>query len=251
MLHAFARNKSRAYTRYLGARDPSESRVCSEDEITSTIFGPLDFISPSDHWDLWKRVLQNHGSNDLTGPMPADFIGTFSPTASTLEFWPKKEKIEPDLVIRFSDNCGKTRSLLIELKWDAPTSGDDQLQKQWLYYHHREHDSSMHLFIAKRMGSLPADRRPWASITSDGSPISRLRAIRWQEFRDAIAKVGGMPTVSVPLRRWCVLTSGFLGQVGICRFVGFHEANRLAASIAHQEPGLGQFWSHFAKPLNI
>ncbi|WP_419735663.1 hypothetical protein [Pseudomonas sp. COR18] len=45
MLHAYLRNKSALYHRYLPAklRDPAEGRVTQEDEVTSIVFGPLEF----------------------------------------------------------------------------------------------------------------------------------------------------------------------------------------------------------------
>lgn len=201
MLHAFARNKSRAYQRYLGIRDASEPRVSSEDEITSIIFGPLDFLPASDNWKLWRLVLQNHASRDMSGALPPDYFSdSFSPNACTLEFWPRKDKIEPDLLIKFSDGQGSLRSLLIELKWDAGISGDDQLEKQWLDYQTGEHAFSLHVFIAKRLGGLPSDKTPWTCHGTDRAAGSRLRAVRWHEFAHDIVKLARLPDLGSPAR---------------------------------------------------
>jgi hypothetical protein len=230
MLHAFARHKSKAYTRYLGVRDPSEPRVSAEDEITSIIFGPLDFLSASDNWKLWKAVLQNHASTTVSGPLPSDYLADFFPDVCTLAFWPRKNNIEPDLVVTFSDAAGQTRSLLVELKWDAPPSGEDQLKKQWLAYQAGQHAYSLHVFITKRIGDLPTDVHPW-SCEEGGNSASRLRAIRWNAFRHEILKLAESSNISRPLKRWCELSSGFLRQVEIRPFVGFHTIIRLADAI--------------------
>lgn len=244
MLHAFARNKSRAYTRYLRVRDPSEPRVSSEDEITSLVFGPLDFLSASDNWILWSSVFQSHASNDMSGPIPQNYFSGFSPSECTFEFWPRKDNIEPDLVIRFSNESGETRSLLVELKWDAGVSGADQLEKQWLRFHEDEHASSLHVFIAKSMGDLPTNRRPWSCLNTDGSAASasRLRGIRWHEFRHEIVKLADSPHASAPLKRWCDLVSGFLKRLGIRPFVGFGATVRLAAATPEVDKDDELFW---------
>lgn len=241
MLHAFARNKSKAFTRYLGVRNPAEPRVSSEDEITSILFGPHEFLSASDNWALWRLLLQSHGSHTVSGALPPDYFDHFAPSACTFEFWPRKNNIEPDLLIRFSDGQGRTRSLLVELKWDAGPSGADQLEKQWLRYQGSEHDSSLHVFIAKRL-DLPDDMRPWAWQGSGGLEGRRLRALRWHEFQHQIVKLAGLPGTSGPLGRWCTLASSFLNQVGIRPFVGFHASVRMAEACPDAAEGAPAFW---------
>lgn len=240
MLHAIARNKSRAYKRYLGARDMSETRVSAEDEITSLIFGPLEFLSALDHWTLWKLVLQSPSSARKCGPLPRGFFSDFSPSSCQLEFWPRKHNIEPDLVIRFADSRGETRSLLIELKWDAGESGADQLQKQWLRYQESEHDRCLHLFIAKRESIT--DVAPWSCREADGTKAVRLRAIRWHEFKHEIAKIPAASAASTPLKRWAFLVNGFLGRLEIRPFLGFHHAIGLAEAIPDIENQGSSFW---------
>lgn len=244
MLHAFARNKSRAYQRYLGVREASEPRVSSEDEIASIIFGPLDFLPASDNWKLWKLVLQSHASKEMSGELPPDYFSdSFLPSACTFAFWPRKDKIEPDILVKFLDGQGGVRTLLIELKWDAGLSGDNQLEKQWLDYQSGDHANTLHVFIAKRMGS-PLDRKIWASPGPNGMPGSRLRRVRWHEFKHEIVKLAGLPGTSDSLKRWCALVSGFLRQVGIRPFIGFHASVYLADAIPDESKGAVQFWLH-------
>jgi hypothetical protein len=164
------------------------------------------------------------------------------PSACTFAFWPRKDKIEPDLLVKFLDGQGGTRSLLVELKWDAGLSGDDQLEKQWLHYQSGDHANTLHVFIAKRLGS-PLDRKIWACPGPNGAPGSRLRRVRWHEFKHEIVKLASLPDTSDSLKRWCVLASGFLGQVGIRPFIGFHEAVYLANAISDESERTIQFWS--------
>lgn len=242
MLHAIARNKTRAYTRYLSVKPPSEPRISAEDEITSILFGPLEFLPAADNWTLWQRILQSHASRDLSGPLPSTYFAGFSPSACALEFWPRKDGIEPDLVIRFSDEWGAARSLLVELKWDAPLSGADQLEKQWLRYQHGEHAHSLHVFLAKEVGRQPEDQQPWSCVDSDGAAASRLRRVQWHGFQSVIRQLAAAPDTSAPLRRWCVLAGGFLAQVGIRSFAGFYDSLALAAAIPDGDHDIVQFW---------
>jgi hypothetical protein len=242
MLHAFARNKSKAYKRYLGVRN-SEPRISAEDEITSLVFGPLEFLSAYDNWHLWKLVLQSHASTNVSGPLPFDYFSSFTPNACFLDFWPRKDNIEPDLVVRFTDEQGATRSLLVELKWDAGVSGEDQLEKQWLQYQSGQHATSLHVFIAKRARTLLPDVQPWSSCDANGSETSRLRAISWQDFKHEIAKLSGFSSASAPLRLWSSLASGFLGQLEIRPFIGFRAAVRLAEAIPNVGGENVHFWS--------
>ncbi|KQQ87221.1 hypothetical protein [Massilia sp. Leaf139] len=243
MLHAFDRHKSSFHIRYLGVKDELEPRVSSEDEITSLVFGPMDFLSPADNWRCWETILNHQASRKRGGLPPPDFFApSFTPTACTLLFWPKKDKVEPDLHIVFSDTHGTRRSLLVELKWNAPLSGDDQLEKQWERYHEGEHAHSLHVFIAKRVEELQVDETSWACLGEGGAAASRLRLLSWHEFRHEIEGLGAAPDLPVPLRRWCRLTSHFLLQVGIRPFVGFGDSIRLADAFPLAEGDPVTFW---------
>jgi hypothetical protein len=159
-----------------------------------------------------------------------------------LEFWPRKDNIEPDIVIHFSNDQGETRSLLIELKWDSGLSGSDQLAKQWLHYHDGQHANSLHVFMAKRMAQGPTGIRSWSCLEKDGSEASRLRKIRWHDFKHEIVRLAALPDTSIPLKRWCILASEFLTQLGIRPFVGFHAAIAQANAVPDSDEQTLQFW---------
>lgn len=65
MLHATVKGKSALHERYLGRRDEGERRVHEEDEITSAIFGPLDFMAPAEVARFWHSVGLVHRAVDL------------------------------------------------------------------------------------------------------------------------------------------------------------------------------------------
>lgn len=126
MLHAFYQKKSRLYRRYLGQQDdPDERRVAAEDEITSIIMGPLVYMPPAASGEFWVALanLRNPGSDLPHGP----------PIWVAMQFWDRKNNIEPDLRVDLGWE-NETRIFLVEFKWRAPLSGENQLHDQWDHY---------------------------------------------------------------------------------------------------------------------
>lgn len=140
MLHAFNQKKSRLYLRYLGHRDdPDEKRVAEEDEITSLIMGPLAFLSPGAIAAFWEALVR------LRNPQVAFPAG--APSRATVQFWPRNHNVEPDLRVDLAWGA-VTRTLLVEFKWRAPLSSQNQLHDQWtIYLDEQERANALHLFI--------------------------------------------------------------------------------------------------------
>lgn len=111
MLHAVMKKSSKLYER------------CYEDEITSTIFGPMDFMDHNSVHKFWLKFLN---------------LKRHSPLKSCcIELWKRKRygknnSVEPDIFIEFNyeDENDPSLYLLVEIKWDSPL-GEDQLEKQW------------------------------------------------------------------------------------------------------------------------
>lgn len=140
MLHAFSHKKSRLYRRYLGHRDETtEHRVAEEDEITSTLLGPLAFLSPAAIAAFWGALVQ------LRNPEYA--FPTEVPSRAEMYFWPREGRIEPDLRVELTWRT-HTQILLVELKWRASLSGKEQLHEQWESYLDKDEQSrALHVFI--------------------------------------------------------------------------------------------------------
>jgi hypothetical protein len=216
MLHAIAKKgKSTLYRRYLGSRDGEERKVNEEDEITSTIFGPLDFMPTDDVFGFWQRILESAGQGTFLPP------GT--PSQITMDMWPKRpnpgtnESIEPDVMVRMTwpDTF---RILLIELKWRSPLSGEDQLHKQWQYFlTPNERSQALHLFIAPE---ISAGAGALNNQNAGGNVWgNRLLLLPWMQIRAVLNQfplIGG-------LSRWAKLADCFLERVLIRRFGGFRD----------------------------
>lgn len=220
MLHATFKGKGKLYTRYLGHRDGEERKVHEEDEITSTVLGPLDFMAPADAHRFWRRVLVTAGH--------AEFLPNEPPERVDFRFWHRYEAtskssfIEPDMVVRMHWSGGHYRILLIELKWRAPLSGDDQLHRQWQYcLAGTEHAQALHLFIAPEVSAgaqAPYNDKAGGDVWKNGDGGSRLVLLPWLHIRSVL---GEMEEEHSPLGRWAKVANRFLKKLQIRKFRGF------------------------------
>lgn len=221
MLHAIGKSKSGFYKRYLGERDDSlERKVCEEDEITSTILGPLDFLPTHDVGQFWRGILNNSGH--------LDFLPNIDPIDVQITFWDRRnasadgKPIEPDCIVKIKYPDGQTRLLLIELKWHSGLSGDDQLHLQWLQYlDETERDICLHLFIAPEISA-------GASALNNkeaGGDVwqSRLVLLPWIRVRSVL---GMFASNNSGFGRWASFADQFLARVGIRKFSGFCDLGK-------------------------
>lgn len=219
MLHAIQQNKSKFYRRYHGERQDrsGERRVSEEDEITSTFFGPLDFMSIDNVWRFWQTLLRIAGKVDV--------LDETIPQSIHLKLWPKR-KIEPDGLLTMEWPNGKQLIIVIEIKWHAPLSGDRQLHKQWLtFLTEDERQNAYHLFIAPNISEGIAAR------SEDEQPVwdtnnHRLILLSWAEVRTSLNQLqSGLEDSTV--KRWSFYADGFLEKIGVYRFNGFGVLNRI------------------------
>ncbi|MDR6232782.1 hypothetical protein [Pseudomonas oryzihabitans] len=207
MLQAFYYGKSRLHQRYMGYRDAGETRVSEEDEITALIMGPLEFLPPADVGKFW-RALVEPTANQSQLPFPKGLV-----ECASLHFWPRRG-IEPDLLVELCWPTGERRLLLVEFKWKAPLSGDDQLHRQWQeFLTNTERQQAYHLFIAPDISSglnAKSEKDIWEGRLILHSWLSVLGLIR------TISTTG-----SPGLDRWQARVTDFLRKVGIRRFQGF------------------------------
>ena len=220
MLHAIQQSKSTLYRRYHGERpdrDSSEERrVSEEDEITSTFFGPLDFMPIDNAWRFWQTLLQIAGKVDV--------LAETIPQSIKLELWPKR-KIEPDGLLTVEWSNGKRLILVIEIKWRASLS-DHQLHDQWLnFLTEDERQNAYHLFIAPNISAGIAAR------SEDEQPVwdtdnHRLILLSWAEVRTSLGKLQSSLEDSA-VKRWSYCADGFLEKIGVYRFNGFGVLNQI------------------------
>jgi hypothetical protein len=226
MLHANEKSKTRISRRFLGDRDGIELRVSEEDEITSTILGPLDFLSAAENHRFWQRL--------LASVKHANFLPPTQPSNVEFGFWERRiandasGAIEPDAVVRMYWPDGSVRILLIELKWRAPLSGEDQLHRQWLQYlSEAERQTALHLFIAPNVSA-----GEWAQSSNDVWGNRKLVLLSWLHIRSILNEFS---KETAAVGRWARVADQFLESVHIRKFRGFntlfHEQFQLLKSL--------------------
>lgn len=206
MLHAFSHKKSRLYRRYLGHRDETnESRVAEEDEITSTLMGPLAFLPPAAIAAFWGAVV------NLRNPeyaFPAE-----APIRAEMCFWPRRNRVEPDLHVELTWG-NHTLILLVEFKWRAPLSGQGQLHDQWKTYLRPEEQSrALHLFIGLDVSE--------ASNALNRQDVwnGKLLARSWFDILTAVSTIQTGPGMA--LKRWSDQVQRCLELLAVEPFNGF------------------------------
>ncbi|SEP96796.1 hypothetical protein SAMN05421693_11273 [Ectothiorhodospira magna] len=212
MLHAIAQRKSRIYRRYMGHKDDNdEKRVAAEDEITALILGPLKFLTPEERARFWHHLLIRCGANALPPKEPEDVH---------MELWKRfsgiERKVEPDLMVylRYPD---QTIPVIVELKWRAPLSGNDQLHLQWEHcLDEQGRKTGFHLFIAPETSAASAAM----SSQEHGNPWQgRLLAVDWASIKDVLLRGGIFKTTEA--KDWANNVCLTLERIGIRAFRGF------------------------------
>jgi hypothetical protein len=210
MLHATEKNKTRLYKRYQGVREfDVHGNITAEDEITSLLFGPLEFMTPAAVWCIAMKMLGDKAPTKAI--LPSKF---------ELNFWPKLTSgIEPDATLVFDWEDGEQQiAILFEMKWNASLSGDDQLHNQWHDFRALHGDNAYHLFIAKKntvkavKDKFKNQQRPnWGD---------KLICLTWNDMCAILGKV--VEEDGRALCRWASLANNFLLlATGMRPFGGF------------------------------
>ncbi|MFC0666546.1 hypothetical protein ACFSKY_03725 [Azotobacter chroococcum] len=225
MLHAITHGKTRLYRRYLGHRDGIEKRVSEEDEITALIMGPLAFLPASAIGAFWT-ALARWNSPEIEFPGGAV-------THAEMRFWPRANRIEPDLRVELFWGQEK-RLLLVEFKWQAPLSGENQLHKQWQdYLSHEEREHALHLFIA------PDTSEGSNALSRNDVWKGRLLLRSWFDVLNVLRHLAGPEVPS--LRCWSSEVIRCLEKLGIRPFRGFKHLS--APEVVPQKAEV--FWRGF------
>lgn len=198
MLHAINNRKARLSTfRSAGVRVPLE------DVVTSTIFGPLEFMAPDDRERATAYIFEV-----LALPMP-----TRSGSLRT-QFWPRfpladnglrARYSEPDLVI--VDALGPLA--VIEVKWGAPL-GEHELAAQWASLAPAERRRAIHVLLFQE----PEPYR--RAVDRDRVLIEQRGLGPWNPFLRSWRMMASLPTIaarpdtSEAVQSWANAVAAFL-----------------------------------------
>lgn len=207
MLHAMSKNKTPLHRRYLGERSQEEARVNMEDEITSTLLGPLCFLPDSCRGWFWYNLLTNNCNH---------VIANSPPERTEIKLWPRRQDIEPDIHITMFWPDGSQHALLVELKWKSPLSGERQLHKQWLeYLTEEERQHATHLFIGIECSQA------YSAVGLEDVWQGKLKTQTWHQIISFLSQLSESDPNAVLLEPWATQVQLVLGKLGILPLSGF------------------------------
>lgn len=216
MLHAINRKKAR-----LDAFRGAGMRVPLEDVVTSTVFGPLQFMDQAEVGAAIDRLLAT-----LNIPRPM-WVGP-----AQLSLWPRRKPppelrtnyVEPDAEI--VDTAGNT--LMIEVKWRAPLSLNE-LAAQWLSLPPEARPASRHVLLVLETqpyaAAIAKDRKLIAAACDLEWPVI---PISWRRMADAFRAIGADISLNPGTRRWALSVHSFLRREDPLSLVGWSDLGIVA-----------------------
>jgi hypothetical protein len=209
-----------------------------EDEVTSTVFGPLQFMSPQDAWDAVVSAGLIKKDNNLSVAPVRDHAISFwqfykNPDPNKGD-WQRKE---PDAVFRLDFGDSGKLWLVLEVKWTAKQSSHDrngngaQLAHQWMATKKAAKDEGAHvrqayltLHQSEAISGISEDKQPVVSgfefdqWRKEAKPVP----ITWLDVRKNLSAIEQKQT---PIGRWAKEVCNFLGIRGVRSFHGFADVD--------------------------
>lgn len=195
MLHAVNSRKAR-----LAAFRGAGLRVPLEDVVTSSIFGPLDFMNATDRKAAIELFIEA-----LAIKRPA-WSGEIR-----LLFWKKraavhpsmrKRYVEPDLIV--ADDKGAR--MVVEIKWGAPL-GKQELAAQWSCLSPAERSAALHVLLVREPSRYRAD------IAVDGVMLGNAGLTPWRIVLCSWSDLARLDRLRVPsprVRQWALAVADLL-----------------------------------------
>lgn len=211
MLHAVNNRKAR-----LGAFRSAGIRVPLEDVVTSTVFGPLEFMSADDR----RRSIELVCEALAVGiPEPEGEIrALFWPRLSVCDVSLRTRYSEPDLVL--ADDAGPV--MVVEIKWGAPLS-ERELAAQWAALDEGDRRRAMHLLLVQEQGPYRQDvdvDREWVDAAGMGPWLLQVRG--WRSLT-ALEMLSRRADASEPVKAWASAVTAFLRREHSLSMHGWDE----------------------------
>ena len=152
MIQAMIRGKSNLRSRYIGRNHGlHDGRRTQEDEITSLMLGVLAYQPPAVVWAIMRTWLVHLGVGKRI-QLPELIDGL----TCEVRFWPRSNYVEPDVVIDVFRFQKLELRVVVEAKWNAGESGEDQFKKQRQAFERDTIPSQfVHLALLKSLHDLP------------------------------------------------------------------------------------------------
>ena len=236
------RRKSNLRSRYVGRHDGAYGeRRTQEDEVTSLMLGILRYQPPAIVWAIMKAWLLGLGD----GAYAALSALAGDRLECKVQFWPRINNVEPDVVIDFVLDHKTVFRIVIEAKWNAGESGNGQFKKQRQEFEGGASPSTfVHLALLKSRVNLPP------AIEDGAFCVVRTT---WAEYVDAVGRAAAnqnansahLLALAYDLQKMLSLLqltrefsgiklNNFFGSVPIPRSLRFFSPWSSAATIGHK-----------------
>ncbi|WP_457089897.1 hypothetical protein [Microvirga sp. P5_D2] len=251
MLHAFTQTKSRKV----------HANSLSEDEVTSTFFGPLPFMATRDVWAVVQELEFVGTGAGLPSSMPHShevlFWKRFKNPARKISHW---RACEPDVVFQFSFEKDQILTIIVEVKWTARGSSTDQdgvgdqLARQWVAVRgsrNGQQQITMHVYLTQ--SALEASRglneTPNCDVVDFDAEdwCKNAKGLTWADIGTRLTKI---QSGSEGVRLWATAALKFLRILNVTPFTGFRHIDYADLSRA-QAYTLGQASFHWPDILTI
>ena len=235
MLHAVNNRKAR-----LGAFRGAGIRVPLEDVVTSTVFGPLEFMSAEDRRrsiDLVCEALAVEIA-ERRGPMRVLFWPRLPVSDASL----RTRYSEPDLML--ADDVGPV--MVVEIKWGASLS-ERELASQWTAIGSSGRRRAVHLLLVQEPGiyrrDVDLDRE---MVDAAGMGPWPLQMRNWRSLT-AVEVLSRRADASEPVRAWASAVTAFLRREHRMSMHGWDEIGLM--SVEEAEWTFRQRWFSEVRPV--
>lgn len=204
----------------------SQSLVLYEDEVTSTVFGPLAFMPSNIAWGILNSLFP---FQDISLDMER--------LSHSVRFWPRYSyeggSVSPDIEISFAIANVVVRQLAIEVKWQSGASNPsgkigEQLARQVLALRHgsgRLSSRTDHIYLVRHVSDAIEEIEAARRILSR-TEVS-IELVTWRRIREWCQ---GPTSKRVSIEgQWAVAVDAFLDRCGVPVFSGFESRIALAA----------------------
>lgn len=184
--------------------------------MTSTVFGPIEFMSPDDAKRAIDLICESLALPLRTpvGPLRTVFWPRMRMSVDTL----RVRYSEPDLA--FADDAGLV--MVIEVKWGAPL-GQHELAAQWAALSPVDRRRVVHVLLVGEAGlyrdDIEVDRE---LINARGTGPWNLAVRTWSSLA-AMGVLSRRPDTSEPVRRWAGAVASFLMREHTAAVRGWSE----------------------------
>ena len=136
MLQAVIRQKSGRWLKEINQEintigNTKKERIPREDEITSTVFGMLQYFDSREVYSFFCQLLHIPMKSTIED-ITHQFCFWESKTHRSRQNSAQDKKTEPDVIVRFQINKTEEVTFILELKWGKNSHFlPDQLERQW------------------------------------------------------------------------------------------------------------------------